>query len=200
MSQEQIEGLKRKAQHLQETVQALSKTARKQKDRVHRNLRRDNHRCSELAFGVFLISGGDRDVHRRFCEKHNLDTDTSHEKLNQIILELPEKELDESFMHWSHGAAKLAREARQFVEDSSLFSWIESLNLEVGVAPTYNSIMAQRMELARTSGMMGTPKYKSTANEKQWTRRFVKRQALYRGSITQQPNASRTALLEQASG
>ena len=198
MSQQRLAELLRIEQQQKRAISTTLRKARatQQRDRQTQNRRQEKN--SELAAAVFVLTLGDAQVHRQFCDQANLDASHSYASLNKYVMELSETKLEELFETYTRGTTKVARMARKFVEEHSLIQWIDSLNMKVGFAPQFSAILAQRREIAADRAMLDVPAYANKTTERQWTRRFVRNNSLFRGRIPRQPNGSRAQLLDQA--
>ena len=179
-------------------MQKALRKARAEQLKERQRQQRVEVKNSELAAAVFVLTSGDAEMHRRFCNQANIDADHSFTALNKYVAEISEDKLEQLFESWSRGGTKVAREARKFVEENSLIKWIDLQNTEVGFAPQFGTIVARRREIAAAHSLLDVPVYANRTTERQWARRFVRNHGLTRGRISRQPNGSRAQLLEQA--
>ena len=178
-------------------IQKTLRKARNEKKRERQLQTRHVDKSSELVAAVFVLTSGDAQVHRKFCNQENIDAYHSFAALSKYFAEISEDKLEQLFESWSRGGSKVARAARKFVEETSLIAWIDSMNSEVGFAPQFGTIVAQRREISKAHSLVDTPVYANKTTERQWARRFVRNHRLTRGRITRQSNGSRAQLLEQ---
>ena len=134
---------------------------------------------------------------RVFAERFKQDVRAVWQREEAWIHRVSLDDLEAEWNKWHTCTTKVGRAALDLVLDQTLVQWVQEVNTVAAHAPTYAELTERRQHATTTLSTLPLRDLQSIKTRQQWSRRFLNRTVLRRGTIDVKPNVSPEFLRHQ---
>ena len=152
----------------------------------------------DVAFAIYVLTNGKSDIAVAYLAHEGLTKDiNSREILERRYLEETVEKINAVHSDQEYWI-KVRFNAQEWTASYNLHAWVESMNAQLGVAPSYETVFEQYQRYCHHRSDLKFL-YRTPENRRKWVRRFMEKWGAARRSIRTQEAEDNRSLRNKVS-
>ena len=189
--------LEQRLADVQSQIQRAAKLQREQRQAQRNRSTYTQLELRQLARAIVVLGGGRQEPLRVFAERFKQDFRAVWQREEAWVHRVSLDDLEAEWNKWHTCTTKVGRATLDLVLDQTLVQWVQEVNTGAAHAPTYAELAERRQHATTTLSTLPLRDLQSIKATQQWSRRFLNRTVLRRGTIDVKPNVSPEFLRHQ---